>query len=143
MCAAAPGRAIPDTGCALTTHVQEVAGLTELPPALRSALPPMAERGASFNAGDAVTDADLPSRRLIRAGHLGDRWFVWYEHGGEGYFWHVVVARVGDDTGDDEPTVTMLADAGTISDTLCTVTDGALADRVPPYPPGAWAASGY
>jgi hypothetical protein len=39
--------------------------------------------------------------------------------------------------------VTTLANVGTISDTLCSVTDGVYAGLVPPYPDGAWAASGY
>ena len=42
--------------------------------------------------------------------------------------------------GDD---VTTLANAGTISDTLCTLTDGVYAGRVPPYPDGAWATESY
>jgi hypothetical protein len=37
----------------------------------------------------------------------------------------------------------VLANAGTISDTLCTLTDGAIAGKVPPYPPGAWAAQDF
>ena len=33
----------------------------------------------------------------------------------------------------------IMANAGTISDTLCTLTDGAFAGQVPPYSPGTWA----
>ena len=67
---------------------------------------------------------------MIRAGHRGDVWFVWYEHGGIAYFWQAVVARVTSG-GDD---VTTLANAGTISDTLCTLTDGVYAGRCRPTP---------
>lgn len=135
---AAPAQAIPDTNCALTAAVADVSSVSQLPPALRELVAPIAEIGAPFNSTDSVLDPSLPFRRLIRAGHHGDDWFVWYEHGGVGYFWQVVVARV-----DDAGSVTTVANAGTITDTLCAITDGALAARVPPYPAGSWAASGY
>lgn len=134
---AATAHAAPNTECTLSTPVQQIAGVSQLPPALQNALPPIAEIGAPFNSTDAVNDASLPFRRLIRAGHRGDDWFLWYEHGGLAYYWQVVVARVDGDR------VSTLAEAGTISDTLCTVTDGALDGRVPPYPPGAWEADDY
>ncbi len=134
---AAPAAAVPDTGCTLSTPVQDVASVTQLPAALAGALPPIADIGSPFNSTDSVLDPSLPFRRLIRAGHRGDDWFLWYEHGGLAYYWQVVVARVDGDR------VTTLADAGTVSDTLCAVTDGALAGRVPPYPDGAWEASSF
>jgi hypothetical protein len=134
---AAPAAAVPDTGCTLSTPVQEVASVTQLPAALAGAMPPIADIGAPFNSTDSVRDPSLPFRRLIRAGHRGDDWFLWYEHGGLAYYWQVVVARVDGDR------VTTLADAGTVSDTLCEVTDGAMAGRVPPYPDGAWEASSF
>ena len=130
---AAPAAAVPNTACTLSTPVQEVTGVTQLPAALKNTLPPIADIGAPFNSTDAVNDPSLPFRRLIRAGHRGDDWFVWYEHGGLAYFWQAVVARV---TAGSKPTV--LANAGTTSDTLCAVTDGAFAGTVPPYPQGAW-----
>jgi len=106
---------------------------------LRHLVSPIADIGSPFNSTDAVTDPSLPFRRLIRAGHLGDDWFVWYEHGGIVYFWEAVIARVPGDGAE----VTTLANVGTISDTLCSVTDGVYAGLVPPYPDGAWAAGGY
>jgi hypothetical protein len=135
---AAPAGAVPNTQCALKTPVQEVHSVSELPPELLQLLPPIADIGAPFNATDAVTDANLPFRRLIRAGSQGNTWFVWYEHGGLGYSWQVVVAHVTPGV-----TPTVLANAATIGDTLCAVTDGAFANRVPPYPPGASAVSGF
>jgi hypothetical protein len=134
---AAPAAAVPDTGCTLNTPVQDVASVTQLPTALAGTLPPIADIGSPFNSTDSVLDPSLPFRRLIRAGHHGDDWFLWYEHGGLAYYWQVVVAHVDGDR------VTTLADAGTISDTLCAVTDGAMAGRVPPYPDGAWESGSF
>ncbi|KQH76100.1 hypothetical protein AO501_18735 [Mycobacterium gordonae] len=112
--------------------------MSELPAELRGLLPPIADIGAPFNSTDSVNDPNLPFRRLIRAGSRGSDWFVWYEHGGIGYFWQAVVARV---TPGGQPTV--LANAGTISDTLCSLTDGVYTGQVPPYPPGAWEAGDF
>ena len=134
---ASPVRAVPNTGCTLNTPVQDVASVTQLPAALAGSLPPIADISAPFNSTDSVLDPSLPFRRLIRAGHRGDDWFLWYEHGGLTYYWQVVVARV------DGGHVTTLADAGTVSDTLCAVTDGAMAGRVPPYPDGAWESGSF
>jgi hypothetical protein len=134
---ASPAATVPDADCTLSTPVQGVASVTQLPAALDGTLPPIADIGSPFNSTDSVLDPSLPFRRLIRAGHHGDDWFVWYEHGGLAYYWQVVVARVDGDR------VTTLANAGTVADTLCAVTDGALAGRVPPYPDGAWEASSY
>jgi hypothetical protein len=134
---ATPAGAVPNTACTLGRPVQEVTSVTQLPAALRNALPPIAEIGGPFNSTDSVLDPSLPFRRLIRSGHQRDDWFLWYEHGGLAYYWHVVVARVDGDR------MSTLANAGTVTDTLCAVTDGALAGRVPPYPNGAWAASSF
>lgn len=135
---AVPARAMPNTQCALTTPVEEVQHLSQLPPELLELLPPIADIGAPFNATDSASDPSLPFRRLIRAGNRDTDWFVWYEHGGVGHFWQAVVARV---VPDRDPMI--MANAGTISDTLCSLTDGAFADTVPPYPPGSWAASDF
>jgi hypothetical protein len=136
---AIPANAVPNTKCTLTTPVQEVQSVTQLPPELLKLLPPIADVGAPFNATDSVNDPTLPFRRMIRAGHRGDDWFLWYEHGGIGYSWQAVVARVV--PGGGEPKV--LANAGTISDMLCSFTDGVFAGQIPPYPQGAWAASDF
>ncbi|KAA1250652.1 hypothetical protein F0Q45_08655 [Mycobacterium simiae] len=112
--------------------------MTQLPPQLLRLLPPIADIGAPFNKTDAATDPSLPFRRLIRAGFRGSDWFVWYEHGGIAYFWQAVLVRVV--PGAETKT---LANAGTVSDTLCTLTDGTFAGQVPPYPQGSWAESSY
>lgn len=135
---AVPASALPNTKCALTPPVQEVSSVSQLPPELVKLLPPIADIGAPFNATDSVTDPSLPFRRLIRAGSRGADWFVWYEHGGIGYFWQAVVARLALGAAPQ-----LVANAGTVSDTLCGLTDGALAGQVPPYPEGTWAASSY
>ncbi|MGB9226729.1 hypothetical protein [Mycobacterium sp.] len=135
---AVAANAVPNTKCTLTTPVQEVSSVTQLPPELLKLLPPIADVGAPFNATDSVNDPTLPFRRMIRAGHRGNDWFLWYEHGGVGYSWQAVVAHV---VPGGEAKV--LANAGTISDTLCSLTDGAFAGTVPPYPQGAWAASDF
>jgi hypothetical protein len=41
----------------------------------------MAEKGAPFNATDAIVD-DHPLRRFITAGHDGNLWLVAFEQGG-------------------------------------------------------------
>lgn len=135
---AAPAAAMPQTDCRLVTPVTEVAGLAQIPAALSKMVGPIADIGAPFNSTDDVDDPALPFRRLIRAGHRADDWFLWYEHGGITYFWQVVVAHVGADGA-----VTTVANAGTIADTLCVVTDGAFAGTVPPYPAGAWEAGSF
>ncbi|WP_242661267.1 hypothetical protein [Mycobacterium mantenii] len=135
---ATPAAATPNTQCALKTPVQEVQHISQVPPELLKLLPPMADVGAPFNSTDSVSDPNAPFRRMIRAGHHDTDWFLWYEHGGIGYSWQAVIARV---VPGGAPKV--LANAGTISDTLCTLTDGAFAGQVPPYPPGTWAASDF
>lgn len=135
---ATPANAMPNTQCTLATPVTEVHSLSQLPPELVKLLPPIADIGAPFNKTDSVDDPTLPFRRLIRAGNRGADWFVWYEHGGVGYFWQAVVARV---LPGNAPTVT--ANAGTITDTLCSLTDGAFTGQVPPYPPGSWGAADF
>ena len=138
MMIATPAGAMPDTNCRLITPVSDVSSVAQLPAALVKLIGPIADIGAPFNSTDSVGDPSLPFRRLIRAGHRDNNWFVWYEHGGIAYFWQAVVAHVGDDG-----SVRPIADAGTIGDTLCAITDGALAGKVPPYPAGSWQASGF
>lgn len=135
---ASPAGAVPNTRCALATPVAEVRSVSQPPPELLKLFGPVADIGAPWNETDSVSDPTLPFRRLIRAGYRGADWFVWYEHGGVGYSWQAVVVRV---VPGDQPKV--LANAGTISDVLCTLTDGVFAGKVPPYPPGAWAASDF
>ena len=130
--------AMPNTQCALVTPVAEVHHVSEVPPEFLKLLPPIADVGTPFNSTDWVSNPSLPFRRLVRAGNRDTDWFIWYEHGGAGYFWQVVAARIV--PGNDAK---VLADAGTISDTLCRLTDGVFAGQVPPYPSGSWGASDF
>lgn len=69
----------------------EVRSLSAIPAAIQHQLDVLAggtlgvaEKGQPFNIAD-VTDQDLPMRRLLAAGHDGDRWIVALEQGGRGY----------------------------------------------------------
>jgi hypothetical protein len=52
----------------------------------------MAEPNEKFNATD-VLDEDLPSRRFITGGFSKDYAFVFYEHGGYGYYQPLVIMK--------------------------------------------------
>ena len=52
---------------------------------------------AAFGEDFEASDFNLvsgPSRRLLVAGEVADKWFVAYEHGGRGYHHHIVVFDV-------------------------------------------------
>ena len=53
----------------------------------------MAARAERFNATDFSTSAtvSLPHHRFLRAAHTGQRWMIWYEHGGYGDHIHLAV----------------------------------------------------
>ncbi|HEY5047538.1 MAG TPA: hypothetical protein VII49_05915 [Rhizomicrobium sp.] len=53
----------------------------------------MAPRDGAFNSTDVVT-VGYPSRRFIRAGHEGNEWFVWFEHGGIAYAKNIALFHV-------------------------------------------------
>lgn len=133
--------AAPDTTCRLATQVQEVPGFLQMPPEVRKLLAPMAEPGQPFNKTD-VIDRNLPSRRLIRAGHHGADWFVWYEQGGIAYSWQAVVVRIAPGGGGATKLVHALIPVSWRNGgwkpgvDICAFTDAALAGRVPPYPRG-------
>jgi hypothetical protein len=56
----------------------------------------LADRGAGFEATDALGPENFPQRRLVLAAHAGDTWFIHYEHGGYGLHSHLVgLARSG------------------------------------------------
>jgi hypothetical protein len=54
---------------------------------------PMADRGEFFNSTDVIAKP-APSARFIRAGRVGDYWFLWYERGGIAYSKHIVVLHL-------------------------------------------------
>jgi len=96
-----PQQAPSSSDCLLKHPSHDVLSLKELPDNIRAALTKlaggMADRGAFFNAGDAVT-TPAPFNRFIRAGETQGKWYVWYEHGGIAY-WHQIVVFVIDPSG--------------------------------------------
>jgi hypothetical protein len=96
----APPTPREDVSCRFQHAVTDIASFDELPePIVKLTLRRMrgggssttsaeeiAPRGSDFNRTD-VIDSDnwVPTRRFIRAGRAGDRWFLSYEHGGVGY----------------------------------------------------------
>lgn len=133
--------AAADTSCRLATPVQEATSFLQMPPEVRKLLAPMADPGQPFNKTD-VVDRNLPSRRLIRAGHRGADWFVWYEQGGVAYSWQAVVVRIAPGGGGATKLVHALIPVSWRNGgwmpgiDLCAFTDAALRGRVPPYPRG-------
>jgi hypothetical protein len=84
----------PNQTCQLRHPATYVDSLQRLPPDLRASLKvtagAMADRGAFFNAGDAITKPG-PFNRFIRGGQAGAHWFAWYEHGGFAYWRQIVI----------------------------------------------------
>jgi hypothetical protein len=74
-----PGRGIQ--ACKFKHSMRLIAALGDLPPTIRNAVGPIAEKGAFFNAID-VYQPGVPNRRFMSAGASGDRYFVWYQQGG-------------------------------------------------------------
>ena len=55
---------------------------------------PMANPGESFNVTDVVEDDSWPSQRLGSYGRSDSLWFVYYEQGGFGHSWQIVLFTV-------------------------------------------------
>jgi hypothetical protein len=94
------GASVPDVTQRLQTETfSQTTDLGSLSEGVRVALTrflgdgKIANRGDPFEASDAFTrsSANLPRRRLIRAGTSGDLTFVEYEHGGRGLHQHLVL----------------------------------------------------
>lgn len=60
----------------------DYARFKDLPAASRAAIPPMAERGASFQATDVIMGRPLPGRRFVSASQSGCRITLRFEYGG-------------------------------------------------------------
>lgn len=54
----------------------------------------LADAGQPFQSTDLVSYPPLPTRSFVRAYHDGDRWAVWFEHGGRGFHWHIAGFRI-------------------------------------------------
>ena len=112
----------PDFTCTFSHSSKSVDSLKQLPGPIRQALHlrvgEMADRGEFYNNGDIVTKP-APFDRFIRGGEIGERWFVWYEHGGIAY-WKQILLFGSDPSG----TPHVIAEAhGTGSESLCAQTD--------------------
>ena len=129
----------PAAKCRFATPVEDVT-YAQMPASIRNAIGPMAERDGAFTATDVIEPGEpAPARRVIRAGHRGNDWFVWYEAGGVAYSWHATAFRL-----EASGTPRMLANAlipvswdkaanGWVARTdVCALIDGALAGRNPP-----------
>ena len=112
----------PDFTCTLSHRSTSVATLKALPGPLQKSLHnlvgEMADRGEFFNNGDVVTKP-APFDRFIRGGEIGEKWYVWYEHGGIAY-WKQILIFGSDPSG--TPRVVAQAHA-TSSESLCAQTD--------------------
>src|SRR5262249_41915165 len=92
---AAPASSANTTHCTFAAGITEVARYADVPAPIREMIGPMAERGGAWQPTDSVTPtAPMLFRRLLRAGHRGDVWFVWYERGGIAYWWQAGVFRM-------------------------------------------------
>jgi hypothetical protein len=120
----------PDFTCTFSHPSTSVNSLKKLPGPIQAALHervgPMADRGEFFNNGDVVT-RPAPFDRFIRGGEIGERWFVWHEHGGIAY-WKQILLFGSDPSG----TAHVIAEAhGASSESLCEATDRLLDGLTP------------
>jgi len=100
----------PDASCTFRHPIVEVDSINQVPQNLQNYMLAnmdqqaredakfewhivMAPRGSFFNSTDAIVPG-FPSRRFVRAGHMGQEWFVWYETGGIAYFKNMLLAHV-------------------------------------------------
>lgn len=91
---AEPASPSPELTCTFKHPAKTVLSLKKLPEPIQKKLREisgrMADRGEFFNAGDVVT-RPAPFNRYIIGGEIGEKWFVFYEHGGFAYWKHVVL----------------------------------------------------
>lgn len=81
-----------------------IAHVSDLPPRVREALAAlfksptlaMADPGAEFQAGDAISNPNLPGRRLVLAGCSKEHCLLQYERGGYAHTYHVVLIAVSE-----------------------------------------------
>ena len=124
-----------DMACKFSQRVREVDSFGGMPMPIRDYLEPkfdfgdphtggIAPRGGKWNATDVVT-RDAPSRRFMRAGYAGDKWFLRWERGGIAY-WRLfaVFALQGGN-------VIVMAHGNLPSDNPCSATEAAMDGRLP------------
>lgn len=124
-----------DFACKFHHRVQEIGSFAALPAAIQEYLKPkfnfddphmggIAPKGGKWNASDAVSE-DAPFRRFMRAGHTGNKWFLWWERGGIAYWREFAVFAL------DGGKVAVVAHANLPSDNPCTATEAALDGKLP------------
>ncbi len=90
------------------SRFHEIHGATNLPPVVfalcTDAAGRLAEPGEKWELGDVITDAKLPTKRLIWVVTDGEYYVVHYERGGRAHSFHVLAARLKD--GESKPSLT-------------------------------------
>src|ERR1022692_4206207 len=80
------------------SRFREIHSATNLPPAVfalcADSAGRLAEPGQKWEAGDAIMDDKLPTKRLVWAVTDGNYYVVHYERGGRGESFHVLVAKL-------------------------------------------------
>jgi hypothetical protein len=103
----------------------------------------VAEPGAAWEATDVIDSSHpLPSMRLLRAGHRGNDWFVWWERGGIAHTWQAAAFRLEPDgrpraLGSANIPIAWRGGAWTPAVDVCALIEGMMAGRYPPFPPPA------
>jgi hypothetical protein len=129
---AIPATPMADLGCGFHHRVSEVDRFSLLPASLKRFLLAkfpagemvsggMAERGAFFNKFDAL-QRYAPTARFIRAGHVRQVWFIWYESGGRPYLKNIAVFSLPKSAGAPR----LIADMGYENQNPCLLTDSVL-----------------
>ena len=111
--------------CKLSHPSKDVASLAKMPTPIRKFIAehfgPMADRGEFFNSTDVIMKPG-PANRFIRGGEIGERWYLWYEHGGIAYYRNIVLF-----SSDPSGTPHIIGEEqGLWIDNLCALTDALL-----------------
>ncbi|MGD0190457.1 MAG: hypothetical protein ABSD74_06935 [Rhizomicrobium sp.] len=145
---AAPPTPTADLQCKFRHAIGEVDSITEVPPQVQNAMlarmdpaaredakfewhTVMAPRGGVFNSTDVIIAGD-PSRRFIRAGHVGSEWFVWFEQGGDAYRKKIALFHIR--LGHANPIVRAFISYQQLDP--CALTDDLIDNKTVPPPPG-------
>lgn len=89
-----PAQSPDDTSCKFRKPVEEFDAYAKLPARVREfvehQMGAMAEKNAPYNRTMAQ-GVNVPSRRFLRAGRQGSRWFIWFKQGGIAMTTHIYV----------------------------------------------------
>ena len=107
--------------CVSAAEYEKPATDAALRPATPNRFGPMADRGEFFNSTDVIMKPG-PANRFIRGGEIGERWYLWYEHGGIAYYRNIVLF-----SSDPSGTPHIIGEEqGLWIDNLCALTDALL-----------------